>query len=486
MINRRLIVVICLTVALICTGYFLFNYTNLRNAITQPLNKSHSDFLPKPIQPGNESLYDITLKMDPNGTFHVHSSISITNTSANSWSELVFYFILNMFTKSNSPNLDEPAKIIIDKISIDGTDAKFTLEKDKLNVLMKEKLEPKQVVVVEVIYQFTLPEGGLRFNKSNGNFYLAQWYPMIATYREGWNKNDFLFKGESYHTAFSNVKIEYDIPKNFTIVTTSEEDLYPSKSQGKIEARNVKEFFIAILADHKIIEKELGDINIRVFSVDNKKDISEIIDIAYASLEYFQKTIGPYPYKQLDIVLDESGMEYPGIVTANSINKNSSISSDALKRMVVHEIAHQWFYGMISNDPFTDAWLDEGLAELATGMFYSDYSDETLAFEEERYVDLPFPVNLPLDKYTKNQSSYIYGKSTSMLWKVFEKNGGKSTAKDYLKKYFETYQYKEVDTKEFIRFLKYYLNITDDSLFSSWLVLDEKALLPISNKNTLP
>ncbi|MED3501943.1 M1 family metallopeptidase [Brevibacillus agri] len=473
-ITRGRIVVICLAVALISSEYFLYKYSNWRYAYTEPLNKRYSDFLPKSIPPGNESQYDITLKMDPDGMFNVHSSISIKNTSADPWNELVLYFIPNMFTENNNPKLHEPSKISIDRISIDGNEARFTLDKDKLTVPLNKELVPNRVVVAEVSYQFTLPEGGLRFTKSNGNYYLAQWYPMIATYRDGWNKRDFRLKGETYHTAFSNFKIKYDIPKNFTIVTTSEEDLYPSKSQGHIEANNAKEFFIAILGDHQVVEKKLGNINIRVFSVDKNKNLNDIIEIAYASLEYFQKTIGPYPYKQLDIVLDESGMEYPGIVTANSINGSSSIGTDALRRMVVHEIAHQWFYGIISNDPFTDAWLDEGITELAAGMFYSDYFDEDIAFEEEQYVHLPLPVNLPLDKYSKNQSSYIYGKSTAMLWKVFEQNGGKTTVEDFLKTYFNTYQYKEVDTKEFIRFLKYYLNITDNSLFSGWLVLDDK------------
>ena len=29
---------------------------------------------------------------------------------------------------------------------------------------------------------------------------------------------------------------------------------------------------------------------------------------------------------------------------------------------LVHEVAHQWFYGLAGNDQYRDPWLDEGLA----------------------------------------------------------------------------------------------------------------------------
>ena len=33
--------------------------------------------------------------------------------------------------------------------------------------------------------------------------------------------------------------------------------------------------------------------------------------------------------------------------------------------MLVHEIAHQWFYGMVGNSQFRDPWLDEAFATYA-------------------------------------------------------------------------------------------------------------------------
>lgn len=78
------------------------------------------------------------------------------------------------------------------------------------------------------------------------------------------------------------------------------------------------------------------------------------------------------------------------------------------------------------------------------------------------------PVNLSLDEYG-GRSSYIYLKSNVMLWKLFEQRGGLKEAEKFLKTYYDYYKLKEVNSKEFIRFTKYYFNLKDDSAFEEWL-----------------
>ncbi|MEC0343688.1 M1 family metallopeptidase [Peribacillus frigoritolerans] len=439
---------------------------------TSTVKQSKEEFSPKGLSPGSESEYDINMEMDVEGNFKIHSTTSIKNISTDKWEQLVFYFIPNMFTQTNS-YLEKPSTVKVESINLDGKTVKFNLEKDTLTVPLNEKLEPNQNVVVDIKYEFTLPEKGLRFTKNENNYFLAQWYPMIATYRNHkWNKEAYRLKGETYHTAFSDFKIQYKLPKDLTIISSSDNDRYPSKRTGVLEEENLKDFYISLLKEPNVIQKKTDDITIRVFGVDERKELhKEISEMASEAMSYFQDTIGPYPHRQLDIILDELGMEYPGVVTAGSIY-NRLESPEHLKRIVVHEIAHQWFYGVISNDPYHDAWLDEGITDLATLLFYANQGND-ISFDEELFKELTLPVNLPLDKYsTDDQSNYIYGKSATMLWKVFQENGGELKAEDFLKNYYDHYQYKEVDTQEFVRFSKYYLNLKDDD-YKDWILLDE-------------
>lgn len=439
---------------------------------TLTVKQGKGEFSPKGLSPGSESEYDINMEMDVEGNFKIHSTTSIKNISTDKWEQLVFYFIPNMFTENNS-YLEKPSTVKVESINLDGKTVKFNLEKDTLTVPLNEKLEPNQNVVLDIKYEFTLPEKGLRFTKNENNYFLAQWYPMIATYRNHkWNKEEYRLKGETYHTAFSDFKIQYKLPKDLTLISSSDNDRYPSKRTDVLEGENLKDFYISFLKEPNVIQKKTDDITIRVFGVDERKELhKEISEMAIEAMNYFQDTIGPYPHKQLDIILDEKGMEYPGVVTAGS-NYNRLESPEHIKRIVVHEIAHQWFYGVISNDPYHDAWLDEGITDLATLLFYANQGND-ISFDEELFKELTLPVNLPLDKYSStDQNNYIYGKSSTMLWKVFQENGGELKAEDFLKNYYDHYQYKEVDTQEFVRFLKYYLNLKDDGYFKDWILLE--------------
>lgn len=289
---------------------------------------------------------------------------------------------------------------------------------------------------------------------------------MLATYRDHeWNKEDYRFRGETYHTDFSDFNVTYQLPEEYTIVTTSPNDGYPTSNQGELEAKNVKMFFAAIVKDASVIEKEVGHTNIRVFGFGEEDElVQEITDLAADALMYFEDHMGPYPHNQLDIVLEGLGMEYPGIVTARSIYDSEPLEPELLKRTVVHEIVHQWFYGIISNDPYHDAWLDEGFTEFATSLYYFSKENREVPYDslDESLTPLePLPVNLSLNEYESNQSAYIYGKANVMLWKLFENRGGIEEAERFIKSYYQHYQYKEIDSSEFMRFTKYYFDLKD-------------------------
>ncbi|MFE7064164.1 M1 family metallopeptidase [Sutcliffiella sp. NPDC057660] len=452
--------------------YIMFFLTIL-NACSD-IEETTDDFFPKTVSPGNESEYQISLKMNDDEMFYVQASISIKNISKDSWDTIPFYFIPNVFTHENSPDLEKNSALELTYIDINGESAEYTLNNDSLVVPLKKYVEPNESVNVEISYSFSLPEGGFRFNKNGSNYYLAQWYPMIPTYRNGagWNKEEFKFKGESYHTPFSTFHIEYDIPENFTVVTSSENDEFPSLNKGTLTVENEKEVFIAILDNPYISESFVGSTNIRVFG-QNSTTNDEILKVASQAFQYFQDKIGAYPDKQLDIILDDIGMEYPGVVTAGSVYNRGKVNLSIQKNIVIHEIAHQWFYRMVSSDPYHAPWLDEGITQFATVLFLTEYEDLEFNFvEADYYKEFDLPVNLSLDDYNiHDQSFYFYDKSVVMLGKLFQEDGGKKRAEDFLSHYFENYKYKEVNTKEFIRFIKYYLKLEDDTVFEGWIFL---------------
>ena len=77
------------------------------------------------------------------------------------------------------------------------------------------------------------------------------------------------------------------------------------------------------------------------------------------ALDDLAARFGEYPYPRLTIGVTTGltgGIEFP-----THIFLGSGVATIHL----VHEVAHQWFYGLVGNDQFRDPWLDEGFATYA-------------------------------------------------------------------------------------------------------------------------
>ena len=102
------------------------------------------------------------------------------------------------------------------------------------------------------------------------------------------------------------------------------------------------------------------------------------LDRAAEFVRWLGDKLGPYPYPTLvvaDIDLPPSygGMEYPGLVMlAGRVPVPSPVEGSFFDALLLHEIAHQWFYSLVGNDEIDDPWLDEAFA---TYMIYAYYRD---------------------------------------------------------------------------------------------------------------
>jgi hypothetical protein len=86
-------------------------------------------------------------------------------------------------------------------------------------------------------------------------------------------------------------------------------------------------------------------------------------DRVVASLQDFGRRFGAYPWPSFTLAITPrlaGGIEYPGHVMQGE---------GTLERTTSHEVAHQWFYGLVGNDQGRDPWLDEGLATWAEATF---------------------------------------------------------------------------------------------------------------------
>jgi aminopeptidase N len=75
---------------------------------------------------------------------------------------------------------------------------------------------------------------------------------------------------------------------------------------------------------------------------------------------YYSLWNGDYPYNQVTAVDGTisagGGMEYPNVTVIGA-----SGSDSGLETVIVHEVGHNWFYGILGSNERENAWMDEGI-----------------------------------------------------------------------------------------------------------------------------
>jgi hypothetical protein len=84
------------------------------------------------------------------------------------------------------------------------------------------------------------------------------------------------------------------------------------------------------------------------------------------ALQYFSRTLGPYPYRTVTVVvppfnaLESGGMEYETFFTSVGGGK---ILDSVVRHTTVHEFGHGYFMGLLASNEFEEPFLDEGINE---------------------------------------------------------------------------------------------------------------------------
>jgi len=108
-----------------------------------------------------------------------------------------------------------------------------------------------------------------------------------------------------------------------------------------------------------------------------------------STVEFFTKTIAPYPYEKLAMIVGATsfgGMENSSAIvfTANMLSRpaqSSGVSKTygipaANVGLIAHEIAHQWFGDSVTESTWADLWLSEGFATYFGNLFVQRYEGE--------------------------------------------------------------------------------------------------------------
>ena len=270
---------------------------------------------------------------------------------------------------------------------------------------LKKPLNPGDSIVITTPFRVKIPSGKFsRLGHIGQSYQITQWFAKPAVFdKNGWHPMSYLDQGEFY-SEFGNYDVSITIPKNYILMATGDlqnaEELdflnkkaeitsqlikenrlpvrdsfgrkdmsFPKSSTEKKTLRfvqkNVHDFAWFTDKRYHVLKGEL-DLNNRkitswaLFTNNEAKLWRRSIEYINDATRYFSKWVGEYPYNHVTAVDGTisagGGMEYPNITVIGR-----SGDSKSLETVIVHEVGHNWYYGILGSNERDNAWMDEGL-----------------------------------------------------------------------------------------------------------------------------
>lgn len=432
-----------------------------------------------------------------NNAFTATQRVNYVNKEQESLNELYFHLYPNMYKDKNMiestvlsktyPNGFNEGGIEVTEVSLLGIKLDTEITDRLIKINLKEPLAPMESIIITFKYKTSLPNGMARMGYYNDCYNLTSFYPVAAVYEDGkWQTEKYSFVGDPFFTDMSDYYMSLTLPANFTVASTGDATEEPEDTAGmkrlKITAGNVREMAVVASPNLKVYQDNVGGIDVRSYYTD---DQFGKLALSYAkdALSYYNATFGKYPYSQISVVGSEyygGGMEYPNLVLITNTVYNEAEKAD-LEWVIAHEIAHQWWYGLVGSDPIEDPFLDESLTEYSTLSYAkSKYDEETYNNLKNTYILSPYTKYKHLltnGKVHKNTTEYESSLELSMLVYIrgcmmyidMENIMGEDALKQVLRSYYEKNAYTIVSADTWKTHLKESYEYDWDAFFDKWL-----------------
>ena len=211
---------------------------------------------------------------------------------------------------------------------------------------------------------------------------------------------------------------------------------------------------------------------------------------------FYSDLVGEYPYQTVSAVEttmgNPGGMEYPTI-TSISPTRNE----DELSNTILHEVGHNWFYGILASNERRFPWLDEGINTYYENRYRQLHPSQVPPAKfgwvrkkwpsnpEEFFIDIleqkkmDQPVNSSSEEFTaRNYDLIPYQKAASWL-KQIEDSMGTINFDQAMHEYFQRWKFKHPYPENFQTSIE---EATAQSWDKKFNELSETGTLPGSNK----
>lgn len=376
--------------------------------------------------------------------------------------------------------------IEISAVSVNGNESEIEIigqDEDILSVPVGE-LFPDDAVKIDVKFAVAVPKIRHRLGVTERTVNLGNFYPVACVYENGGFRTDPYYEnGDPFYSDCADYKVTLAFPANYSLASTGRQEKTRSGDEIIYEcsAKNVRDF-AAVAGEFKMLGTRIGKTNVNYYYYSDAEPEKSMTAAADA-LRTFSDLFGEYPYEQYSVVETgflQGGMEYPQLsMVTDALSRSSYLDA------IVHETAHQWWYGVVGNDEINYPWLDEGLAEASTSIFYEKnpfygvdakkrtadaLSAYVIYFDPSRPSPRSDVMTRPLgdyrDEFEYAYCSYVKGE---LMFSSLRSAIGDRKFFDGLKNYYTYYRFCNATPDGLVRCMSESSGRDLEGFFSSWL-----------------
>lgn len=378
---------------------------------------------------------------------------------------------------------DEIGYIHVSNLKMNGKEVEFKEVETILEVKLSEPILPNSEVTFEMEFDGQVPiqiRRSGRDSQEGVRYSMSQWYPKMANYDEqGWHANPYIAR--EFYGVWGNFDVKISIDKTYVLGGTGYLQ-NPNEIGHGYEDAGVKvpapkgntltwHFVAPQVHDfmwgadpnyqHDKIQMENG-ITVHHFFIpgpETSESWEKLKEYTPKAINFFSEHFGQYPYKQFSVVQGgDGGMEY---AMSTFITGERNISS--LTGVMIHELAHSWFHGVLGSNESLYPWMDEGFTSYASALArasifqnagnphsgsYAGYFRLAKSGQEE-------PMSTHSDHYNTNfaYSSAAYSKGAVFLEQLGYVIGAETRDRGMLR-YFNTWKFKHPNVNDLIRVME--------------------------------
>jgi hypothetical protein len=368
--------------------------TPLPTATSLPPTPTQSPATPQPVE---RTQYLMFVTMDYVGhLFSVDQQTAYTNHSSDTLHEIVL---------AVEPNFWE-GRFNLKQLTTDGSPANYDLQSHRLTVTLPQPLPPNGSTLIAMSYDVLLPpkSSGLVYGFTDVQANLVDWFPFIVPYQPGtgWILHDVYPWGENlvYDVSDFEVNLRFVDPTNPPVVAASAPG-EPSNEWTRYRLTNARTFALSMSPYYLVSTESADGIPISSYYFSGHDWGGQAIATKGAqAVSIYAGKFGTYPYPSLSIVetVLPDGMEFDGLVFVSNafFAAYDGTSTNNLTVIGVHEIAHQWWFGLVGNDQTLEPWLDEAMATYSEHIFLENttpgllswwWNSRVNAYEPRGWVD---------------------------------------------------------------------------------------------------